>query len=675
MDTHTYARHDSDNRPIYRPEIDGLRTVAIVPVVLFHAGLTTWSGGFVGVDVFFVISGYLITSIIVSEISSGTFTYGRFYERRIRRLAPPLLAMLVVTWTAATILLDPAHYEEFSQSFLSVLTATSNWFFFSQIDYFDGDALSKPLLHMWSLAIEEQFYIVFPAILIVLKRKVPTKLVPALAAIATVSFGYAAYLIMADDANNAFYNSLARFWELLVGCLLAVGIAGCANIRAAVWARYIGALMIGVAVLGYHEGLPFPGPTAVVPVLGTALIIWAGTSGKDMISNVLKSEPFVQVGRVSYAWYLFHWPIAVFVPLLFPIVTDEYSPLPQLAGAVVGLGLAFLSLRYLENPIRRKTVLPSRRGAYGLFATALAASIILALPGLVPALAIYRLETVFGPHGAILATLKAEDEFYKEHFNLNFNGKSQPLEGSGNQDVTCSYDLGNTPERLVACLTQQASDRNVLIIGDSVGRDTFHSLKQAFPQTNFLMLHQSSCVPADVVVARRHCFSGILDVLDRAKAAINIEAVVLAFRYRAKEWTSVSKGLAPIRERFGQIYMVGVTPVFRAPPAVFVRRSAVGDEIQTKVLESDKSMVPWSYEKISAAARKLAEKHQITYIDVEPVFCPGEVCRLWLDDDVGKPLFWDQFHLTSFGIEYLAERLRDDASFQPFLGTDQVEIF
>ncbi len=280
---------DLKNRHIYRPEIDGLRTVAIVPVVLFHAGLQTWSGGFVGVDVFFVISGFLITSIIIEEIGAGTFSYLRFYERRIRRLVPPLIPMLLATWIAATILLEPNHYEEFAQSMITVLTASSNWFFYSRIDYFDGEALSKPLLHMWSLAIEEQFYIVFPTILILLKHRLPSALKTALATMAVISFAYSARLVFNGDANSAFYNSLARFWELLAGSALAAGLAGQPSEKLAIWCRYVGAIVICTAVFGFNDTTPFRGVAALLPVLGTVLIIWSGPQGSDLVSSILKS--------------------------------------------------------------------------------------------------------------------------------------------------------------------------------------------------------------------------------------------------------------------------------------------------------------------------------------------------------------------------------------------------
>ncbi|MEX0955322.1 MAG: acyltransferase [Rhizobiaceae bacterium] len=210
----------------YRPEIDGLRCVAVVSVVLFHSGLGVANGGYVGVDIFFVISGYLITSIILTEVDNREFSYLAFYERRIRRLVPALLVMLATTWLFASALLESGAYQEFTLSLLSVIGGLANWFFYFQSGYFDAPSQDKMLLHLWSLGVEEQFYIFFPFFLFALvKFQSRRRLVVGVAVLAATSFIYSVVLVAGEEFDKAFYDTVARAWELLAGAFLAIGIS------------------------------------------------------------------------------------------------------------------------------------------------------------------------------------------------------------------------------------------------------------------------------------------------------------------------------------------------------------------------------------------------------------------------------------------------------------------
>lgn len=203
----------------YRSEIDGIRALAVVSVVLFHAGFDLFSGGFVGVDVFFVISGFLITSLIVKDIYNEQFSFIEFYERRIRRLLPPLVPVLLFTFICAALLLGEDRYKDFVKSSYSAIGFVSNWYFLSSVGYFDGPGELTPLLHIWSLSVEEQFYFVFPLILVLGARLGRSRLMTVALVMAAGSFLYAVYLMQSGYKDAAFYNSLARFWELLVFCL------------------------------------------------------------------------------------------------------------------------------------------------------------------------------------------------------------------------------------------------------------------------------------------------------------------------------------------------------------------------------------------------------------------------------------------------------------------------
>jgi len=293
----------------YRTDIDGLRAVSIIAVLLFHVGFDGWSGGYVGVDVFFVISGFLITSLIAADIDTGTFSLGRFYERRIRRLLPATIPVVVFTALFAAAFYTSERFFEYGQSLIAFTTYTSNWFFYATRGYFAGADATTPLLHSWSLAVEEQFYLVFPLLLLVLARRPGVRL-RVLAGFAAVSLVYAQMLLRDGQSDLAFYSTLARIWELLAGALLALSPA--VTERLAPYAtvlRVVGLGLILGPVVTYGPATVFPGAAALPPVAGTLLLLAASPVRGDPILRLLQSAPAVYTGRISYSLYLWHWPI------------------------------------------------------------------------------------------------------------------------------------------------------------------------------------------------------------------------------------------------------------------------------------------------------------------------------------------------------------------------------
>src|SRR5262245_6181519 len=261
----------------YRADIDGLRAVAVLPVVLFHAGITLFSGGFVGVDVFFVISGFLITGIIIADMEQGRYSIAGFYERRIRRIVPAYLVTVVVTLAVALFLLLPDDLAELGDSALWSALMSSNLFFWVESkDYFNGAAELKPLLHTWSLSVEEQFYLFFPIVLLAIKPLGLWRYAAAICLLAAViSFGLSIYGV-AYAPMASFYLLPTRAWELLVGSLLAFGLFPALNRKLAGWEALAGLALILVPVFLYTAATPFPGLAALPPVMGAALIIHSG---------------------------------------------------------------------------------------------------------------------------------------------------------------------------------------------------------------------------------------------------------------------------------------------------------------------------------------------------------------------------------------------------------------
>lgn len=344
----------------YRPDIDGLRTLAVLPVVLFHANIAGFSGGFVGVDVFFVISGYLITTILWRELSEERFSILTFYERRARRILPALLTVMLASLAAGWALLTPADYEALGQSILSALLFVSNiWFWQSSGGYFDGPSDYLPMLHTWSLAVEEQFYIFFPLLLMALHRIGRRLVLPVVLVMVLGSFALALWATPRMPSAS-FYLLPTRIWELGIGSLLALGAAPRTLPRALrEGLGLLGLALVILPVFLYDRQTSFPGLTALPPVLGAALLIQSGGCGTTMAARLLSLRPMVFVGLISYSLYLWHWPIMAF--LRNRLMTVELEPQWQAGAVLASLLAGWLSWRFVERPFRR----PAQKGGLG----------------------------------------------------------------------------------------------------------------------------------------------------------------------------------------------------------------------------------------------------------------------------------------------------------------------
>ncbi|HEY0288080.1 MAG TPA: acyltransferase family protein [Pseudomonas sp.] len=338
----------------YRPEVDGLRAIAVIPVILFHSGLHVFSGGFVGVDVFFVISGYLITSIILSEMLAGKFSVATFYERRARRILPSLFVMMLICLPAAWLILDPPDFKYFAKSLVAVPMFSSNLLFWLESGYFDATAELKPLLHTWTLAVEEQYYVFFPLILMATWKWGRAWIVALLAVGAIISLT-SSQIGAAAGTSGSFYLLHARAWELLVGSFVAFYFSWRPRTENAhgplnQFATLLGIGMIAYAVFAFDSSTQFPGLHALVPALGAALIILFATP-QTWVGQVLSSRGFVFIGLISYSAYLWHQPIFAFAR---QSALKEPPVATMLALSALSLVLAYLSWRYVEQAFRQK---------------------------------------------------------------------------------------------------------------------------------------------------------------------------------------------------------------------------------------------------------------------------------------------------------------------------------
>lgn len=336
----------------YRAEIDGLRALAVVPVMLFHAGFDSFSGGYVGVDIFFVISGYLITTILINELQAGSFSLVNFYERRARRILPALFFVMACCLPFAWLLLMPRDLQDFAQSIVAVVVFASNFLFWGESGYFDTTSELKPLLHTWSLAVEEQYYIFFPLLLLGLWR-FGRKAVLAIISLIFIASLIASQVWVHTDQPTAFYLLPARAWELLIGGFAAFYLQGQSRELSRPWNEGLsiaGILMIIGSVVLYEHHTPFPGITAIPPTLGTVLIILF--AAKDTwTTRILSLKPLVGIGLISYSAYLWHQPLFAFYRYQS---LEEPSAIAMMVLLLLTFPLAWFSWKFVEAPFRNK---------------------------------------------------------------------------------------------------------------------------------------------------------------------------------------------------------------------------------------------------------------------------------------------------------------------------------
>lgn len=331
----------------YRPDIDGLRALAVLSVIFYHTGFTAFKGGFVGVDVFFVISGYLITRNIASEVQKDTFSFANFYMRRARRLFPALFFTAAVSLAIGAALMIPYHLVDFAKSLVFSIIPASNIYFWKTAGYFSSEAILKPLLHMWSLSVEEQFYLVWPSVLIFLFALRRSWLsLTVLLVTGAGSLAYAEFKLTSDP-NGVFFLTQYRVVEFIAGvlCVWLVNHRPKNEIAREI-SLALGLAMIVYAVTCYSNSTPFPGLNALPPVMGAMLVIYAGAP--RYLGRLLANRVAVSVGLISYSLYLVHWPLLVF--LTYVLGKEWYVPYSVVIGSLI---LATLMFLYVETPFRR----------------------------------------------------------------------------------------------------------------------------------------------------------------------------------------------------------------------------------------------------------------------------------------------------------------------------------
>ncbi|HEY4357874.1 MAG TPA: acyltransferase family protein [Acidobacteriaceae bacterium] len=613
----------------YRPHIDGLRAIAVLLVLFDHLELPFMRGGFVGVDIFFVISGYLITGNIDRLIGAGKFTLFGFYERRFRRIFPALFVMLGIVSIFAYLVFLPLQLVEYSRLLLAAVFSYSNLhLYWTDAGYF-GLNYAKILLHTWSLGVEEQFYLFIPlAMLLVANRPRILRWMVGLGAV--LSLLLATYFAL-HKPDLAFYMPYTRAWELLAGALISLGMVRCPqsrNIREVMVAA--GLVVIVVYAMFFKATLPFPGVSAIPPCLAAMLIIMAG--GETAAGAVLRWRPTVFIGLVSYSLYLWHWPVITMARLGAVHGVKPGTITGAFAIVLLSIALAYLSWRFVEQPFRAgrfRTLPQSRIFLYaGVGAVAIA---------------------------ALAFLLGAEDgrpqRFSKEALQVGASMQVLPQMRTG----SCFVETGFQDFDKAGCLQKMEGKPNVLLFGDSHAAALWWGLQHGFPGIHFLQATLAACPPTEGHYARSNC-SQMRRFMYESYLPINrVDAVILTERWTSSDdLKAMESALSFFQSRGTPVVVVGPVPEYTAPLPFLL---ALGLKWHDPELPGRNRVA--HLETVDRQLRaELSGRPGITYASIWDALCTNESCMEYAGGSYEVPVLADVDHLSNQGSLDVVNRMK-----------------
>lgn len=631
----------------YRAEIDGLRAVAVIPVILFHAGFNFFSGGFVGVDIFFVISGYLITSIIIDENKNGHFSIIQFYERRARRLLPALFFVLLVTTFLGWFWLLPNEYRQYSQSLVGVASFTSNIFFYLTGGYFGGGNDLKPLIHTWSLSVEEQFYVLFPLLFLIVVRTRPKFQYGILSFLVIASLSFAQWQSSRDTTFN--YLLLpSRFWELAAGSLIALYLSSSSPVSLNTLLKnilaIIGSFFIVASVIFFSKDTPYPSLFTVLPVLGVSLIILYADQS-TWIGRLMSFKAVVSIGLISYSAYLWH-------QVLFSLARHRSATEPGSVVfgllAVITLIVAYLTWRFVEQPFRNRQKF-SRKTIF-----------VFSLSGMV-------IFSAFGLAGHITNGFvsRLPDNVAAAHITQLHE---KQLRTAGCKMSGDSIDVSH-------CKRGATAPLSLALIGDSHAAALVNQLDTAAKKYNFsfVPLVHSAC-PLNFSLQRnegsieeQYCAnfqSAIKNLLSDEK----IHSVIIATRFDAPtksieltefQTTKLNQHISAVRDLLAagkKVILVYPVPVYSVYISDYTAKNLWfydGQLDEITMLREDfhqrVKFVTDLYDSIQSPNLVRIKSEEILCDTIKPGLC--------VTQHNGKPLYYDDDHLSNYGAQYVVNNI------------------
>ena len=618
----------------YRADIDGLRALAVIPVLLYHAGVPGFPGGFVGVDIFFVISGYLICGMIDGDIREGAFSLSNFYKRRMLRILPALFVMFFVTSALAYLYCLPVELEDYSKSLASAAGSVSNVYFAATAGYFDAPAETKPLLHTWSLGVEEQFYLVVPLLMLLAYRVVPKHARLVFAAVAALSFA-AAFAVSYRNTTFVFYLTPFRAWELALGALLSIkfipapatefGRNACGS---------VGMLLLCGAIFLGSSSAPLLLMTALASI-GATLVIASSEGAASAVGRLLSLRPVVFIGLISYSLYLWHWPLIVFQRTdgLLAGSSGAMTKLTLIAGSIA---IAWLSWKFVEMPFRLKARDTSTGMVFGVASAAMTSLAALCGLVLIAGGAPFR----FPERVVAIASYLAYDpsqSFRSGRCYLATNRQQLDVE-------TCMKLDGKRP--------------NYLLVGDSHAAHLWFGLSTSMPEVNLMQATASACRPAVErvsVLDSRACPKLMRFVFDDFLVNKKVDKVLLAAAWKDEDIPALSDTLETLMSRGLDVVVLG--PIVEYDGAL---PRLLADEILRNSPSIASAMRTRGIAARDRLLRRIVTAKGATYLSVYNSVCRDDHCDEFAEGDI--PLQFDAGHLTAQGSLEVGRRLA------PFFG-------
>ena len=632
----------------YRPEIDGLRALAVLPVILFHAGYNNFEGGYVGVDIFFVISGYLISSIIIYEVELGKFSLKNFYERRARRILPALFSVILISAPFAWFILLPADLELFNNSAFSALTFWSNYIFYFEIDYFETSSRLKPLLHTWSLSIEEQFYIIFPIFLLFFFKFKKKYFIIFISIIAILSLLVAQWggnlkltypfiekeiLFFNQSSLTNFFLPFGRIWELIIGILISFYIKknGQPNYYNQIFSL-IGIVLILYSIFTFTKETNYPSFQTLFPTVGTALII-IFTNKNTLAFKLFSQKILVFFGLISYSAYLYHYPIFTFVEYSNFI---EFNNLNKIFLIFLTFILSYLSWKFIEKPFRKKSIISSKNFYFFL--------------GLLYSLVLILFVITNNNKG-----FKSRFDKDFENFSINFNIKELEEETSVFKDELRKNDGFANDNK-----------KKILIIGNSVAVDllmVFDQNKELFNDYEFKEYY----FKLENLFENSQKNKINLNKLIESELFINADVLMISTLYNEYETSfiknNIIKLLYDITAKHGKLLVVtSNNPVFYDDRGINPILSILLKNKKNKISEIELNKL--YYEKLNSKFIRIGKKVKQFTNELDIIFLNKFDYSCSLNEkscdaltDKGNLIYFDGIHYTKKGAKYFGKKM------------------
>ena len=617
----------------YRPDIDGLRAVAVLLVVAYHLHLPLVHGGFIGVDIFFVISGFLITGIIARDIDASRFSLAAFYERRARRILPALVVMMLVSTLCALVYLLPLELCAYAKSLLATTFSYANVYFWSTQDYFDAPALLKPLLHTWSLAVEEQFYVILPLLLMFFARYPKSRRNLALVILLVASLAYSVWGAFHAPAS-AFYLLPSRAWELLAGATLALGLIP--PIRQRWLAEFLSIAGLGLIIFAawkFTAATPFPGLAALLPCLGALMIMAGGRGGRCWAGHLLSLPPMRFVGLISYSVYLWHWPLIVFTSMGFMSFIPRSPAIFRSTLFILALVLGALSWKFVEQPFRagrmRKLSRPHLFGCTAATFTAFAfvAILLLSMGGFQSRFPVRAVEVASVPE------------------------QTQQMR-AGTCFITTRFSFDSFRPDL--CLHVDPSRNNYLLLGDSHSAMLWPGLQGEMAGANILQASVSGCNPVYRSSTETNCGRMMQYIFDDFLPTHRIQGVFLTARWaNEQDFERLQTTIDWLNLHHIPVYCFGPVVEYDTPlprllaySIAFRHSDPVDRHLQRAFFSLDKDM-----------KLKATSDWKIHYISIIDSVCVDGHCPQYADAAETQAFLSDDNHLSNAASTLIARKI------------------